>query len=46
MYKVLLAAAAAAAAIYAKSEYQKQQLGKELWANATDQPESTEPGKN
>ena len=46
MYKVLLAAAAAAAAIYANSEYQKQQLGKELWAKATDQPESTAPGKN
>lgn len=38
MFKALLASAAAAAALYANSEYQKQKLGKELWAKATQEP--------
>ena len=38
MVRLLLAAAAATAAAFAATEYQKNQLGKELWAKATDQP--------
>ena len=43
MFKALLASAAAAAALYANSEYQKQKLGKELWAKAT-QAATEQPG--
>ena len=39
MVRVLVALATAAAAAFATNEYQKNQLGKELWAKATDNPQ-------